>query len=414
MTFRMDQLVSSLATGLDAVEKALLGSATHHGKRLAILNVKMGRYMNWSEDELIGLCSSALLHDNALTEYILSERPGSEQVMNIQSHCILGERNISCLPFPSNTEGFILYHHEHADETGAFGLKLDEIPLGAQFIAITDMIDVRKNFAVQNKDSLESLRAYITENWGTLFTPAAADALMAVLNTDLLEQLHDENVEAAFKESMPEWRIELPAKKIMPIAKLIGKIIDYKSNFTAKHTDQIANRAYKMAQYYGMDDETAAEVFFAASLHDLGKLLVPTEILEKNGKLDDKEFEIIKSHIYWTYQLLKDIDGFDEICRWASTHHRKLNRQGYPELPESYFPLDLVSRLMACIDIYQAVREARPYHPGRSHEETINIMQGMVDKGEIDKQIVQDLDETMSVFKDNDGYVPSPLEMYQA
>jgi HD-GYP domain-containing protein (c-di-GMP phosphodiesterase class II) len=407
----MDQLVSSLSTGLDAVEKALLGSATNHGKRIAILNMKIGQYMGWTDDELIGLASSALLHDNALTEYILSEKPGSNQAMNMKTHCILGEKNISCLPFPADTEGFILYHHEHADGSGAFGLKVNEIPLGAQFIAITDMVDVKKNFAMQNKESLASLREYIQENWGTRFTSAAADALQTILNEELLEQLRDENVDAVFQKLMPAWKVDLPAKKVMPIANFLGKIIDYKSNFTAKHTDQIANRAYIMARYYGMDEETCAKVFFAASLHDLGKLMIPTEILEKNGKLDDQEFDVIKSHVAWTYDLLKDIEGFDEITRWASTHHRKLDGRGYPDLPDHYFPLDFVSRLMTCIDIYQAIRETRPYHPARTHEETISIMKEMVDKGEIDKQIVQDMDQAMAQYKDNDGYVPSPLQM---
>jgi HD-GYP domain-containing protein (c-di-GMP phosphodiesterase class II) len=414
MKFRMDQLVSSLSTGLDAVEKSLLGSATHHGKRIAILNIKMGQYMGWSEADLIGLSASALLHDNALTEYILSERTGSMQSLNMKTHCILGEKNISCLPFPANTEGFILYHHEHADGSGAFGMKLSDIPLGAQFIAITDMVDVRKNFGKQEQNKLKLLREYITENLGTLFTPDAVDALLSVLNDNLLEQLHNENVEKTFDELEPAWRVDLSAKKIMPVANLIGRIIDYKSKFTAKHTDQIANRAYVMARYYGFDEEKCAEVFVAASLHDIGKLMIPTEILEKQGKLTDEEFETIKSHVAWTYNLLKDIEGFDEITRWASTHHRKLDGSGYPALPDHYFPLDFVSRLMTCIDIYQAVRETRPYHPGRTHEETIGIMQDMVNKGEIDKKIVHDMDEAMAVYVDNDGHVPSPLENNQA
>ncbi len=413
MTFRMDQLLSSLTTGLDAVEKIYLGAPTNHGKRLAILNAKMGRYMGWTDEALISLTACALLHDNALTEYILSEKPGPEQDWNMKTHCIIGEKNVSCLPFPSNTEGFILYHHEHADGSGAFGAKLNEIPLGAQFIAITDMVDVAKHLGTQNKDGLASLQTYIKDQRGTRFTPAAAETFLSVVDGDLLDQLHDENVESTFKEFMPKWTVNLSGVKMMSIANFIGKIIDYKSKFTARHTEQIANRAYIMARYYGMDDETCANVFFAASLHDIGKLMIPTEILEKNGKLDDKEFEIIKSHVAWSYTLLKDIEGFDKICRWAVTHHRKLNGTGYPDLPANYYPLDFVSRLMACIDIYQAVRESRPYHPGRTHEETISIMQSMVDKGEIDKQITHDMDQAMAVFNDDDGHVPSPMQMYQ-
>jgi HD-GYP domain-containing protein (c-di-GMP phosphodiesterase class II) len=411
MKFRMDQLLSNLATGLDEVEKTFLGAPTNHGKRLAILNTKMGKYMGWSDEELIGLASCAQLHDNALTEYILSEQPGPKKNWNMKTHCIIGEKNASSIPFPTDTQGFILYHHEHADGSGAFAAKLSEIPLGAQFIAITDMVDVEENLGMQNKDSVEAIKSRVMEKWGTLYTPAAVEAFQAVLNAELLEQLRNENVATTYKEVMPHWTLDLPATKAMPIANFIGKIIDYKSNFTAKHTDQIANRAYVMAKYYGMDEETCAKVFFAASLHDIGKLMIPSEILEKNGKLDDREFEIIKSHVHWSYVLLENIEGFDEVCRWATTHHRKINGTGYPELPERYFPLDFVSRLMTCIDIYQAVREARPYHPSRTHEATMSIMQDMVNKGEIDEKITKDMDIAMAVFKDDDGYVPGPLQM---
>ncbi len=96
--------------------------------------------------------------------------------------------------------------------------------------------------------------------------------------------------------------------------------------------------------------------------------------------------------------MLKDVEGFGEICRWAVTHHRKLTGTGYPELPAEYLEMDFVSRMMACIDIYQAVREARPYHGARTHRETMNIMWDMSLRGEIDRQITRDLDTEMAAF----------------
>lgn len=140
----------------------------------------------------------------------------------------------------------------------------------------------------------------------------------------------------------------------------------------------------------------------------MGKLVTPIEILEKPGELDNEEFEIIKKHVYWSYVMLKDVEGFDEICRWAVTHHRKLNGTGYPDLPTEYLNMDIVSRMMACIDIYQAVRETRPYHSGRTHRETMSIMWDMVNRGEIDRQITLDLDHEMARFSNEGGDVPIP------
>ncbi len=64
--------------------------------------------------------------------------------------------------------------------------------------------------------------------------------------------------------------------------------------------------------------------------------------------------------------------------------------------------------MMACIDVYQAVRETRPYHAGRTHRETMDIMWEMVGRGEIDRDITHDMDTEMARFESGDGDVPAP------
>lgn len=113
MVFRMDHLLWSFSNGLDAIEKELSGVTSNHGKRIAVLAIEMGRRLGWKDDDLIGLGACALLHDNALTEYVLSEGPGAAQSLHSKPHCIMGEENAACLPLPAGTEGNILYHHEN-------------------------------------------------------------------------------------------------------------------------------------------------------------------------------------------------------------------------------------------------------------------------------------------------------------
>ena len=406
MTFRMDQLLSSISKGLDAVESELVGSTDNHGKRIAILTIMMAAHLSWSYDDIIGVAACALMHDNALTEYIYTERLGLRSAPDLRQHCAMGERNISNLPFPSDVAGFIQYHHEFMDKSGSFGLNAEETPLGAQLICIADHIDLELNLRAPQA-TLEEMRAFILNKKGNYYTHLSADALLAVLDEELLLRLQDKHVHDFFAEEMPKWVVNLSAPKVIGIAETIASITDYKSRFTAKHSIQIANRACWMAYYYGLDEEICAKVYLAAALHDFGKLLVPTEILEKPGKLTATELEIVKSHAYWSYMMLKDVEGLDEICRWAVTHHRKLNGTGYPDLPERYLDLDFVSRMMACIDIYQAVREARPYHRERDHEDTMAILWDMAARGEVDKQITRDLDREMARW---DGDVPSPCE----
>jgi HD-GYP domain-containing protein (c-di-GMP phosphodiesterase class II) len=131
-------------------------------------------------------------------------------------------------------------------------------------------------------------------------------------------------------------------------------------------------------------------------------------ILEKPDKLTDEEFRVIHEHVRITYELLKDIDGFEQICGWASNHHEKLDGTGYP-FGKKANELDFNSRLIACLDVYQAVSEERPYHPGQDHAATMKILRRMADQGRLDASIVKDLDEVMAEYSGRD--TPPPVIM---
>ena len=407
MIFRMDQFLLSLSAGLDAVEGELFGVTTNHGKRIAILTMAMGRRLGWNDDELIGVASCSLLHDNALSEHSRSMKPDRPHDESFRSHCIRGEENALHLPFPADVAGVIKYHHEYADRSGPFGMDANNIPMAAQMIALAEDLDTHHDFH-RPSEAADTIRVEIQKKRGTFYTAQAADAMLAVLDDTLLTSLRDDRVDATFRQMMPQWTVKKEPSELMEIAKIVASIIDYKSKFTAKHTIQIANRAYWMARYYGSDPETCATIYLAASFHDIGKLITPTAILEKPNRLTEEEYCIIQDHVLWSYRLLKDVEGFGEICRWATTHHRKLDGWGYPELPDEYLDLDFFSRMMACIDVYQAVRETRPYHAGRTHRETMDIMWNMANRGEIDRDITRDMDAEMARFETGDGDVPDP------
>lgn len=408
LVFRMDQFLLGLSPGFDSVEGEVFGASTHHGKRIGILVLAMGRYLRLSEEQLISVATCALVHDNALTEYLSAIRPGKYQERNMMLHCVMGEENVTFLPMPSDVTGFVKYHHEFGDLSGPFKTNPLDTPLGAQMIAITDDLDIHYDFSTITEDSLEEIRDIIKQRCGSFYSSVTAEALLAVLDNNLLGQMQDYCVDHYFAKSMPKWVVSKPSTELMQISQIVARITDYKSKFTAKHSTQIANRAYWMAQYYEMDEETCARVYIAAACHDIGKLITPTKILEKPGKLTSEEFEIIKDHVYWSYIMLKDVEGFEEICLWAVTHHRKLDGTGYPDFPDGYLTNDFVCRMMACIDIYQAVRETRPYHEGRTHEQTMEIMWDMANRGQIDKDITRDLDTEMAQFTEGDGDVPDP------
>ena len=396
MLLRMDALVGVLAQALDMVEIAYLGATTNHGRRIAVLCAAMGRYLGMNGDDLSDLVTCALLHDNALTEYFLLLKDKAEwDVSRLGAHCKIGQRNAEILPFKGNIDGYILYHHERADGQGPFNMSEGYYPLAAELIAAADMIDVENPLYCVPPEELPVLRKRIEDDVYRRFTGKAGNALLAVLDEALLVSLRNDRIAQTACGAVPVWTIDAEDPALVPIAEFIAHIIDYKSAFTKVHTRQIAARAWIMAEHYGYDPAQKNQLYLAAALHDLGKLAVPSEVLEKPGRLDDAEFAIIKTHISYTRELLGGAAALGNIVEWAANHHEKLDGRGYP-LGKTGAELDFNSRLMACIDIYQAVSEERPYHPRRNHAETMPVLYELADRGGIDPDIVKDMDKVMS------------------
>ena len=143
-------LISACSYALDCIEAELVNIKNKHGKRVAYISVRMGQYFDLPEDALQDLAICALLHDNALTQYIseeLQEHSAADLTADLVAnttnlHCIYGEQNLAKIPFKTDVTNAILYHHEHADGTGPFHKKWDEVPLSARIIHLADVVDI--------------------------------------------------------------------------------------------------------------------------------------------------------------------------------------------------------------------------------------------------------------------------------
>jgi HD-GYP domain-containing protein (c-di-GMP phosphodiesterase class II) len=404
MKIAMDMLCRVFSKALDIIEEEQIGASERHATRVAALCAAMGKRAGYGDDAISAVATCAMFHDNALTEYSLAEGNGERHGKNMELHCEKGQDNVSWMPF-KNIDGFILYHHERGNGSGPFNKREGEYPFEAALIAAADIVDVTYHLQRLPLSDLSALRGKIEENSESYSTRAAINALLEVLDENMLEALRDENISQTLNRILPRWEVDLNDPCIIHIAGFLSRVIDYKSNFTRLHTSQIANRAWLMAERYGYPQEERAALFLAASLHDIGKIATPIEVLEKPGKLSNEEFGAIKQHVGYTHDWLSDVPGLDDIRNWAASHHEKLDGSGYP-FGKQGDGLDFNSRLLACLDIYQAVCEPRPYHGPRSHKETMSILCGMAGKGLIDDKIVKDLDEAMEGFPM--GEVPPP------
>lgn len=393
---KISELMYQISFALDCVEKDLLKVSTNHTKRVAYLCILIGRRLGMSEDEVLDLACAGILHDNALTEYILSESADAydEEVWktNMERHCVIGEKNARAFPFSGDVTGYILYHHENADGSGPFHKKAGELPTGAEIIRICDNVDASFSLGRYKVEKYSRICAHVRGAAGKLYPQDIVDAFSYTVTDDTLKKLSDDNIDEALRQITPVTERKVPLEALIDFSRVISRIIDYKSHFTKEHSKQIARKAGQMSAYYGYKKEEADQFYLAAALHDLGKLATPVSILEKPGALTDDEFEIMKQHVLYTYQMLSKVRGMEQITIWASSHHEKLDGTGYP-FGKKAEELDFNCRLLTCIDIYQALSEDRPYREGMTHEQAMRILYQMADGGAIDRVIAEDLDK---------------------
>lgn len=380
------QLLTVLSEALDCVEKELIGVTDHHAKRVAMCCIRMAEHTQLTQDERAALAVSALLHDSALSEYREHYQSGAASAQALMGHCRMGEDNLRYIPGDVSRD-FVLYHHEHADGSGPYALTAEETPLGAQLIHIADQLDRYMSLGSATEADLPVLRAFIDDNRATLFAPQVCEYMNTVLTEDFLRELSDDNITLS-KVQIPDAVYETDLRAL---SGLFARVIDYKSPFTRAHSVGLAEKAETMARYYQWDAAVAEQLYCAGALHDIGKLMVERDVLEKPGKLDQREYQHIQSHAFETHRLLSTLRGMEDITRWASNHHEKLNGKGYP-FGLTAQELDQKSRLLACLDIYQALTEDRPYKAGMTHAKAISILREMAEKGELDSAITEDID----------------------
>jgi HD-GYP domain-containing protein (c-di-GMP phosphodiesterase class II) len=137
----------------------------------------------------------------------------------------------------------------------------------------------------------------------------------------------------------------------------------------------------------GFSEEECWMMHLVGLLHDLGKLAVPAEILEKPAKLTEEEYAVIRRHTYYTYHILEPLKILDKVMRWGAFHHERMDGNGYPfHLREAELPLG--ARIVSVADFFAAVTEDRPYRKGLPDREALQIMSGAAARRQVDGELV--------------------------
>ena len=154
-------------------------------------------------------------------------------------------------------------------------------------------------------------------------------------------------------------------------------LIKVSDEYTFKHSVDVATMAMVIGQNYGLTQDELRELGIAGLLHDLGKSQIPLEVLNKPGKLDDKEFELMKQHSLFGFKILKEKNQFNEaILKGVLQHHEKMNGKGYP-LGTKDEGIHKYARIIAVADVYDALVTERPYKKAFQKREAVEMILAM-------------------------------------
>jgi len=200
--------------------------------------------------------------------------------------------------------------------------------------------------------------------------PVSAVIVKARVSTQL--RLYDQQIE--LERQVKEKTKELMETRVAIIEKL-SSAAEYKDADTGLHVTRMSKYCYIIAKKYGFRNNEAELLLSAAPMHDVGKIGIPDHVLEKPGKLNDEEWEIMRTHS----AIGKDILGEEEypLLKLAGIvaleHHEKWNGKGYPNGIEGE-NIDINSRIVAVIDVFDALTSERPYKKAWEVERAVDVI----------------------------------------
>jgi putative two-component system response regulator len=167
----------------------------------------------------------------------------------------------------------------------------------------------------------------------------------------------------------------------------LGLSVEARDPYTEGHCERLARDATDLGRYLGLDGESLVALQRGGYLHDLGKIAVPDEILKKGSDLTPAEWEIMKLHPATGETICRPLKSLRLVLPIIRHHHEHSDGSGYPDgLRAGEIPL--LPRILQVVDIYDALRTARPYKPALSHEQAAITMRAEADGGLWDPELV--------------------------
>ncbi len=390
--------ITALSCALDLVGV----DEVRHGKRVAIMANSIARHLNWPELECLSSLYAGMLHDCGVSR-IHEHRRLTETLEwdGAEDHCIRGAAYLSACQPLAHLSTEIRYHHTRWE-------KLLESPidhhlgLRANLLYLADRIDMlQAPFLNSDRILIEypEIIAHIKTLSGVLFAPELVDAFADIADVEAFwlamePEYLDEDLRR-IGSHIPTTLLGIPALK--ELARLFSRVVDAKSPYTNEHSQRVAHIARQLAMDFGIAGYELEQIEIAGLLHDIGKLRVSEDIIDKPGSLTQDERATMHRHSYDTFRILQRVFDDSKIPIWAGFHHETLIGDGYP-FKNGNKELDLECRIIAVADIFQALAQERPYRHTMSLEYIVNNLQSRVASGHLDAKVVAKLTENAELY----------------
>lgn len=159
-----------------------------------------------------------------------------------------------------------------------------------------DTIDIFCRSMKSDSDEWKRTEEFVIKSKDKLFDSFCVEVFFNAFSDEKIHMIDNETLDTMLWKKVPRIKLELNFAQIKAIADLFAHIVDYKSPFTSNHSMGVAEGAEKISRFMGFDEDICQKMYIAGALHNIGKVAIGNEILEKPEKLTDEEFKTMKHH----------------------------------------------------------------------------------------------------------------------
>ena len=369
-------IIGILRRACNYVDKRLMD----HGVRVSYIVSRLLRgWPGIDAAKLRDICLLAALHDIGAYKTEEISRMLQFESGDVWDHSIYGYLFVKHFSPLSELAPAVLFHHTPwyvLRENETLGEECKQL---AQLIHIADRLDICINR--ENRSYSEFIQT-LTADRGEIFEAALTDRLLR----EDFSGFTAEEVEGDPVFCQMQSEVTFTGEELMGYLQMIIYSIDFRSRHTVTHTITTASISYELARRLHLDKHDIDEIVWGALLHDLGKIGIPTEILEYPGKLSPQAMAIMRTHVEITDRIF-DHSIPHRIRLIALRHHEKLDGSGYP-LGLTAADLSIGERIVAVADIVSALAGTRSYKAAYSKDRVITVLQDMRGRGLIDSGAV--------------------------